>query len=62
MEEIIHKVKASKLAPGVARMVIPGEPETESKARRLREGIPLSESLLTELNALARSVGSTLTV
>ena len=62
MDEMISMVKASKLAPGVARMVIPGEPETESKARRLREGIPLSESLLTELNALARSVGSTLTV
>ena len=62
MDEMIGMVKASKLAPGVARMVIPGEPETESKARRLRDGIPLSESLLTELNALARSLGSTMTV
>ena len=62
MDAMIAMVKASKLAPGNERMVIPGEPESASRSERLRDGIPLAESLLQELNTLARNLGSSLSV
>lgn len=62
MDAMIAMVRASKLAPDCERMVIPGEPEIASRSARLREGIPLAESLLGELNALARELGSSLSV
>jgi LDH2 family malate/lactate/ureidoglycolate dehydrogenase len=37
----------------------PGEPERQSAERRSKEGIPLSDATLTELNALARELGVT---
>jgi len=58
MDAMIRMVKASKLAPGVERMVIPGEPEVEAKRRRNVEGIPLTTGVLDQLNALARELGS----
>jgi LDH2 family malate/lactate/ureidoglycolate dehydrogenase/quinol monooxygenase YgiN len=58
MDAMIRMVKSSKLAPGVERMVIPGEPEVEAKRRRSIEGIPLATSVLDQLNALARELGS----
>jgi LDH2 family malate/lactate/ureidoglycolate dehydrogenase/quinol monooxygenase YgiN len=58
MDAMIRMVKSSKLAPGVERMVIPGEPELEVKGRRLSEGIPLALGVLDQLNALARELGS----
>ena len=62
MDAMIRMVKASQLAPGVERMVIPGEPEVETKLRRLAEGIPLANSVLDQLNTLARKLGSAHTV
>jgi LDH2 family malate/lactate/ureidoglycolate dehydrogenase/quinol monooxygenase YgiN len=59
MDAMILMVKSSKLAPGVDRMIIPGEPEIETEAKRRREGIPLATSVLDQLNALARELGST---
>ena len=58
MDEMIRMVKSSKLAPGVTRMIIPGEPEIEAKRRRIAEGIPLATTVLDQLNALARELGS----
>jgi LDH2 family malate/lactate/ureidoglycolate dehydrogenase len=34
-------------------VLVPGDPEAEARARRLREGIPLPESLLEKLRAIA---------
>jgi len=58
MDAMIRMVKSSRLAPGVARMVVPGEPEIEAKHRRGVEGIPLANGVLDQLNALARELGS----
>jgi LDH2 family malate/lactate/ureidoglycolate dehydrogenase/quinol monooxygenase YgiN len=58
MDEMIRMVKSSKLAPGVTRMIIPGEPEIEAKRRRSVEGIPLAATVLDQLNALAQTLGS----
>jgi LDH2 family malate/lactate/ureidoglycolate dehydrogenase len=59
MDEMIRMVRASKLAPGVAAMTLPGEPEFDKEAERLVHGIPLSTSVLDQLNSLARALGST---
>jgi LDH2 family malate/lactate/ureidoglycolate dehydrogenase/quinol monooxygenase YgiN len=58
MDGMIRMVKSSKLAPGVTRMIIPGEPEIEAKRRRSVEGIPLATTVLDQLNALAQKLGS----
>jgi LDH2 family malate/lactate/ureidoglycolate dehydrogenase/quinol monooxygenase YgiN len=59
MDAMVAMIKASKLAPGVDRMIIPGEPEIETAAKRRKEGIPLATSVLDQLNTLARELGST---
>jgi LDH2 family malate/lactate/ureidoglycolate dehydrogenase/quinol monooxygenase YgiN len=58
MDAMIRMIRSSKLAPGVERMVIPGEPEVEAKRRRSVDGIPLATGVLDQLNALARELGS----
>jgi LDH2 family malate/lactate/ureidoglycolate dehydrogenase/quinol monooxygenase YgiN len=58
MDAMIHMIRSSKLAPGVQRMIIPGEPEMEAKRQRCIDGIPLATGVLDQLNALARELGS----
>jgi LDH2 family malate/lactate/ureidoglycolate dehydrogenase/quinol monooxygenase YgiN len=58
MDAMIRMIRSSKLAPGVERMIIPGEPELESSRQRSVDGIPLATSVLDQLNALARELGS----
>jgi LDH2 family malate/lactate/ureidoglycolate dehydrogenase/quinol monooxygenase YgiN len=58
MDAMIRMIRSSKLAPGVERMVIPGEPEVEAKRQRSVDGIPLATGVLDQLNALARELGS----
>ena len=58
MDAMIDMIRSSKLAPGVQRMVIPGEPEVEAKRQRAIDGIPLATGVLDQLNALARELGS----
>jgi LDH2 family malate/lactate/ureidoglycolate dehydrogenase/quinol monooxygenase YgiN len=62
MDAMIHMIRSSKLAPGVGRMVIPGEPELEAKRQRSIDGIPLATGVLDQLNALARELGSARTI
>jgi uncharacterized oxidoreductase len=61
MDAMIQMIRSSKLAPGVERMTIPGEPEMEAKRQRSAAGIPLAIGVLDQLNALARELGSPLT-
>jgi LDH2 family malate/lactate/ureidoglycolate dehydrogenase/quinol monooxygenase YgiN len=58
MDAMIGMIRSSKLAPGVRRMIIPGEPEVEAKRQRCIDGIPLATGVLDQLNALARELGS----
>jgi len=50
-------VKASRTAPGVEEILIPGEPEFRTKEKRLREGIPVPESTWQELARAAERLG-----
>lgn len=43
--------------PGVERVLMPGEPERMTRARRLAEGVPLAEQTWAELVALANELG-----
>jgi LDH2 family malate/lactate/ureidoglycolate dehydrogenase/quinol monooxygenase YgiN len=62
MNAMLRMIRSSKLAPGVERMVIPGEPELEAKRQRSVDGIPLAIGVLEQLNALARDLGSPRTI
>jgi LDH2 family malate/lactate/ureidoglycolate dehydrogenase len=39
----------------VEKIYLPGEKEFEAKVRNLREGIPLSKAILTELNKMGEA-------
>lgn len=53
MDELYGTIKASPMWDSEARMLIPGELENETLARRRKDGIPLPRSLLEKLDALA---------
>ncbi len=53
MDQLIAQIHASALAPGSDRIYIPGEIEHEKAERSRKEGLPLEENLIAELEALA---------
>lgn len=54
--ELLGKVKSLPAVSG-ERVMVPGEPEKESKERRLKEGIPVPESTWGEIKALCNRLG-----
>jgi LDH2 family malate/lactate/ureidoglycolate dehydrogenase len=56
VDQLIDDVHASELAPGTARILVPGELEAERREYRRRHGIPLPRALVEELNAMATSL------
>ena len=53
MDDMFDSVKGSPPAEGQTRVFVAGEPEAECERRRLREGIPISNTLLGLVNDLA---------
>ncbi len=53
VEDLKADVRASRTAPGVAWIYLPGEPQMECRSNRLEEGIPIETDLLRELETLA---------
>jgi uncharacterized oxidoreductase len=49
--EFLKSLRQSPVAPGFDKLRIAGEPERESKARRLAEGIPVDEASWNEIIA-----------
>jgi uncharacterized oxidoreductase len=49
--ELLGKVKRLPAEAG-KRVLVPGEPEKESKARRLRDGIPVPDDTWSQIKAL----------
>ena len=62
MDEMIRMIKASQLAPGNERMLIPGQLEFEKEKARRTHGIPLATKLVEQLRQLGRDLGSTRTI
>ena len=57
LERLEAWVKASPPAVPGGEILLPGEPERRTKARRLAEGIPLDANTRSQLAAAARLVG-----
>ncbi len=55
--EWVRTMRATRRAPGVERIWLPGEMEHVTRAERLAVGIPLHESQIAELEQLAREAG-----
>jgi len=51
---LVHLVKSSPLAPGVTKVLVPGELEERTRRHRLREGIPIEP---TTWHALEQILG-----
>lgn len=57
MEDMVSEIKAVPKAQGCERILLPGERKQANAARRLKEGIPVTDTLLAELNDIATSLG-----
>jgi uncharacterized oxidoreductase len=53
----VDHVKSTKPSESGGEVLVPGEPEEQSRAKRLAEGIPLPDDTWTSITATARSVG-----
>ncbi len=62
VEEMAEALEGTPTAPGVERVLLPGQPELLSAERRRREGIPIAEATMAELRELATELGATLPV
>ncbi len=56
---LVREIHAHEAADPARPPLAPGEPERLTAERRRRDGVPLSEATLAELNALARELGVT---
>jgi len=57
MDKAIREIKTSVKADGVKRIYIPGEIEFETKAERLKNGIPIPEAVVKDFVALGNELG-----
>ena len=51
--DVLDALPATPPAPGVERVLVPGDPERQSRERRSREGIPVPQAIWDELRGLA---------
>ena len=58
MDGIIREYRASRLAAGVERVLLPGEMEDEIERRNRRDGVPLNETTVANLAEIAARVGA----
>ena len=58
VDEAVRRIKGSRLAPGFDEIRIPGEGAHRKYLRALREGIPIREALVRELNQVAAQAGA----
>jgi len=57
VKDYVKEIKASKKAPGVQEIMVPGEPELKTREKRLKEGIPISDEVWAELEQAAKELG-----
>ena len=57
VDEFIRQLKSSELAPGVDRILLPGEIEFQTAARYRDNGVPIAMSVIDDLHQIARRVG-----
>ena len=54
---LIQQLRASELAQGAERIILPGELEGRRREVRLQDGIPLTEEAITVLQTVANNLG-----
>ena len=57
MDKWIERFRNAKPAPGYDKVLIPGDPERDMEAVRMKDGIPVVESVVNELKTLAEKFG-----
>jgi LDH2 family malate/lactate/ureidoglycolate dehydrogenase len=57
IDDWIRTFRATKPAPGTAGVRIPGDPEREAEAIRSKEGIPLIQAVVDDLQDISRQTG-----
>jgi LDH2 family malate/lactate/ureidoglycolate dehydrogenase len=57
-DELIDDVHRSETAEGVDRIAVPGEFEAERRDQRLRDGVPMSTTVIDEIDEIARGFGT----
>jgi len=61
VDELVARIKASRKAPGVKYIFLPGEPELREEERRLAEGIYVEDETWEEITSTAKGLGLDLT-
>ncbi len=59
MKAFRSHVQSSPAAPGVEAVLVPGDPERNTRVERLRDGVPIDGGTWDEVAAVARAVGVT---
>jgi LDH2 family malate/lactate/ureidoglycolate dehydrogenase len=57
LRTLVEQIYAAERAPGVERILLPGELEAERHAARLQRGIPITEEAFATLQTLAHTLG-----
>ena len=57
VDKLIEFVKSSELAPGFTEILVTGEPESRTEAKRRREGIFVEDETWKQIVDTAKSVG-----
>lgn len=56
VKDYVTEIKASKKAPSVQEIMVPGEPEQKAREKRLREGIPIADEVWADLEQVAKEL------
>ncbi|KAI9430782.1 malate dehydrogenase [Russula earlei] len=57
MDNWIRRFREAAPAPGHEKVLIPGDPERETEAIRMKEGIPLIDAVVTDIIAVGEKLG-----
>ena len=57
MDNWITRFRNAKPAPGHEKVLIPGDPEREMETVRMKHGIPVAESVVSELTLVGKQFG-----
>ena len=57
MRKMVTHVKSARRRPGVDEILFPGEPEYRTMQKRLKDGIPVEDSVWVEIQAAAQELG-----